>query len=212
MHKGRVLFCVFLIAVAAYAVWAAVGWTFKAKLFPLTVSIPLMVLAAIQLVAEIFGKADTGDRQAMDFEFASDVAPELARRRAIGAFLWVGGFILLVYLLGFPWAVPVFVFSYLHLGQAMDIEFASDVAPKLARRRAIGAFLWVGGFILLVYLLGFPWAVPVFVFSNLHLQSRIGLPVSAALTAATWLFFYGLFQRLLHLPFEDGLIQTLLGM
>jgi len=159
MHnKGRVLFCVFLIAVAAYAVWAAVGWTFKAKLFPLTVSIPLMVLAAIQLVAEIFGKADTGDRQAMDFEFASDVAPELARRRAIGAFLWVGGFILLVYLLGFPWAVPVFVFS------------------------------------------------------NLHLQSRIGLPVSAALTAATWLFFYGLFQRLLHLPFEDGLIQTLLGL
>jgi hypothetical protein len=116
-----------------------------------------MVLAAIQLVAEIFGKADTGE------------------------------------------------------GQAMDFEFASDVAPELARRRAIGAFLWVGGFILLVYLLGFPWAVPVFVFSNLHLQSRIGLPVSAALTAATWLFFYGLFQRLLHLPFEDGLIQTLLG-
>jgi hypothetical protein len=147
-----------LIAVAAYAVWAAFGWTFKAKLFPLTVSIPLMVLAVIQLVTEIFGKADSRE------------------------------------------------------GQVMDIEFASDVVPELARRRAIGAFLWVGGFILLVYLLGFPWAVPIFIFSYLSRQSRVGLPLSAALTAVTWLFFYGLFQRLLHLPFEDGVIQTLLGM
>ncbi len=158
MHKGRVLFCVFLIAVAGYALWSAVGWTFKAKLFPLTVSIPLIILAVTQLLMEIFGKAETRE------------------------------------------------------GQAMDVEFASDVAPELARRRAVGAFLWVGGFILLVYLLGFPWAVPVFIFSYLSRQSRVGLPLSFALTAATWLFFYGLFQRLLHLPFEEGVIQTWLGL
>jgi hypothetical protein len=36
--------------------------------------------------------------------------------------------------------------------------------------------------------------------------------LSVTLTAVAWLFFYGLFQRTLHLPFEDGLIQTWLGM
>ena len=157
MRKGRVLFCIFLIAIAGYAVYAALGWTFKAKLFPLTVSIPLIVLATIQLLMEVFGKGDTGE------------------------------------------------------GQAMDLEFGADVPPEVARRRAVGAFLWVGAFILLVYLAGFPLAVPIFIFSYLAAQSRVGLLLSVTLTAAAWLFFYGLFQRLLHLPFEDGLIQTLLG-
>jgi len=157
MRKGRILFCLFLIGVAAFAVWAAVGWTFKAKLFPLTVSIPLMILAVTQLLMEIRGKGESAE------------------------------------------------------GPAVDLEFSADVAPEVARRRAIGAFLWVAGFILLVYLLGFPLAVPIFMFSYLSTQSRIGVLLSLGLTVATWLFFYGLFQRLIHLSFEDGLIQTMLG-
>jgi Tripartite tricarboxylate transporter TctB family len=158
MRKGRILFCLFLIAVAAYAVWAAVGWTFKAKLFPLTVSIPLIILAVTQLLMEILGKAKSAE------------------------------------------------------GPAVDLEFSADVPPELARQRVIGAFLWVAGFILLVYLLGFPVAVPIFMLSYLSTQSRVGFLLSLGLTVATWLFFYGLFQRLIHLSFEDGLIQTLLGM
>jgi hypothetical protein len=157
MRKGRILFCLFLIGVAAYAVWAAVGWTFKTGLFPLTVSIPLLILAAAQLLMEIFGKAETTE------------------------------------------------------GPAVDLEFSADVPPELARQRVIGAFLWVAGFILLVYLLGFPLAVPIFMLSYLSTQSRVGFLLSLGLTVATWLFFYGLFQRLIHLSFEDGLIQTLLG-
>jgi hypothetical protein len=96
-------------------------------------------------------------------------------------------------------------------GPAVDLEFSADVPPEVARQRVIGAFLWVAGFILLVYLLGFPLAVPIFMFSYLSSQSRVGFLLSIVLTVATWLFFYGLFQRLIHLSFEDGLIQTLLG-
>ena len=158
MRKGRIAFCLFLIAVAVYAIGAALGWTFKAKLFPLTVSIPLMILAAAQLVMEILGKAEAA------------------------------------------------------AGAAVDLEFSADVPPDVARRRVIGAFLWVAGFILLVYLLGFPLAVPIFMFTYLSTQSGVGLLPSLGLTGATWFFFYGLFQRLVHLSFEDGLIQTLLGM
>jgi hypothetical protein len=70
MRNGRILFCLFLIAVAAFAVWAAVGWTFKAKLFPLTVSVPLIILAVTQLLMEIRGKGESAEGPAVDLERA----------------------------------------------------------------------------------------------------------------------------------------------
>ena len=96
-------------------------------------------------------------------------------------------------------------------GPAVEAEFTTEVAPEVARRRAIETFAWIGGFILLVFLLGFPIAVPLFMISYLTMQSRIGWLQSMALTAGAWGFFYFLFQRLLNLQFEDGLIQTWMG-
>lgn len=158
MRKGRILFGLFLIAVAAYAAYSASGWTFKAKLFPLSVSLPLIVLAAAQILLDLFGKTETAS------------------------------------------------------GPAVELEFAADVPSDVVRRRVLGIFLWITGFILLVLLVGFPVAVPLFIFFYLSMQGRIGWPLSLTLTAVAWAFFYGLFQWLLHLPFEDGLIQTWLGL
>jgi hypothetical protein len=158
MRKSRVFFCLFLVAIGSYAVFAASGWTFKAKLFPLSVSIPLIVLVATELVLQLFGKKETTG------------------------------------------------------GPAADLDFTADVPPEVARQRVIGTFLWIAGFILLVYLVGFPVAVPVFIFSYLKLHSRVDWRLSCALTGVTWLFFYSVFQWLLHLRFEEGLIQTWLGL
>jgi hypothetical protein len=47
-------------------------------------------------------------------------------------------------------------------------------------------------------------AVPLFVFLYLKLQANEGWILSAAFTAGVWAFFYGLFDRLLHLPFPAG--------
>ena len=158
MRKGRLLFCVFLIAVAAYAIFAATGWSFKTRLFPLSVSIPLLVLATIQLLLMILGKEETNDGAAMDVDFSTDVPAEIALGRVINIFCWIVGFILLVYLLGFPWTVPLFIFVYL--------KFQSDVS----------------------------WLYTIVV------------------TAVTWGCFYLLFQSLVHIQFEPGVIQTGLGM
>ena len=154
----RSLFSLLLMAVAAYAVYSARRWTFKASLFPLATGIPLFVLAGTQLVLELFGKGETSG------------------------------------------------------GPAVELEFSTDVDPVVARRRVIGMLVWIAGFILLVFLVGFPVAVPVFIFSFLSLQSRVGWVLSFTLTAIAWLIFYSLFQWLLHVPFEDGLIQSLLGL
>ena len=97
-------------------------------------------------------------------------------------------------------------------GPAVETEFANDVPPEVARRRVVEIFCWIAGFILIVFLLGFPVAVPLFMISYLTVQSRIGWLQSITLTAGAWGFFYFLFQRLLNLQFEAGLIQTWMGL
>jgi hypothetical protein len=137
--SGAAAFSLALAALAAYAVYAALAWPLKAALFPLTMGIPLLVLATVQIV--------------------------------------------------------------------LDLREPPAAAPADARRRAFTVFAWMAAFIALVLLLGFPIAVPVFVFSYLAMESRERWFVSALAAAAAWAFFHILFQRLLHFPFEAGLVQ-----
>ncbi|HTM08053.1 MAG TPA: tripartite tricarboxylate transporter TctB family protein [Verrucomicrobiae bacterium] len=93
----------------------------------------------------------------------------------------------------------------------VDVQLAARTDPALARRRTINIFSWIIGYLVAVWLLGFAYCVPLIVFLYLKLQSREGWPLSLALTATAWLVFYGLFDRLLHLPFPDGELFTWLG-
>ncbi len=158
MGKQKALFCAVLIAVAAFAIYSALGWKFKTALFPLTVSIPLAVLATVQLLFVMFGKEESAE------------------------------------------------------GAAMDIDFAIDVPPQVARRRVLNTFAWIAAFILLVYLLGFPPTVPLFIFSYLKFQSGVSWLNAVIATAVTWGCFYLLFQWLVHIQFESGAVQTWLGL
>ena len=137
--SGALLFSAGLAIVAAYAVYAASRWPPKAALFPLTMGIPLLVLALVQVVVELRDPPAREDQ-------------------------------------------------------------------GLANRRSSAVFAWMAGFIALVLLFGFPIAVPVFVLSYLVVASREGWLLSAVLAAAAWGAFHLLFQRLLHFPFETGLI------
>jgi hypothetical protein len=158
MHKkGNLLFSIFLILVAGYAALSASHWSFKTGFFPLAISIPLLILVILNLVLEFVGGTEKAS------------------------------------------------------GPAVEAEFTTDVAPQVARWRVIETFSWIAGFILLVLLVGFPVAVPLFLFSYLAIQSRVGWLLSAGLTAVTLGFFNFLFQRLLHVQFEAGVIQTWMG-
>jgi hypothetical protein len=156
--KGHSYFSLFLIAVAGYAILSASGWSFKAGFFPLATAIPLLMLALTQLLFEFFG------------------GPERAEERAV------------------------------------DAEFAKDMPPEVVRRRVIAIFSWIAAFILFVYLLGFPIAVPLFVFLFLTWQSKVSWQRSFLLSAITWACFYAVFERLVNLRFESGWIQSALGL
>ena len=87
---------------------------------------------------------------------------------------------------------------------ASDFKLSEDQEPAVARRRTLLAAGWTVGFFLLILLVGFPIAVPVMVFTYLKVQGKESWIFSAIFTGAVWLFFYGLFELLLHLHFPDG--------
>jgi Tripartite tricarboxylate transporter TctB family len=86
-------------------------------------------------------------------------------------------------------------------------ELRQPAAAGAGARRALVIFAWMAVFVVLVLLAGFPATVPVFVFAYLVLESRERWWLSVLLAAAAWGFFHLLFERLLHFPFEAGLIQ-----
>jgi putative tricarboxylic transport membrane protein len=93
----------------------------------------------------------------------------------------------------------------------MDFQFTKDVDPIVAKKRAITMFAWLIGFFLLIWLVGFPIGIAVMMFAYLKWQGRESWTLSILLTVIAWLCFWGLFVRLLHLPFPDGLVLTWLG-
>jgi hypothetical protein len=157
-NSGHVVFSLFLIAVAGYAIYSAAGWSFKTGFFPLAIAIPLMVMALLHLALELFSSPETAG------------------------------------------------------SAAVDTEFARDIAPAVAWRRVIAIFAWIAAFIVFVYLFSFPVAVPLFIFLFLKVQSNVSWSRSIAMTVVTWGCFYAVFERLIHLRFEPGWVQTMLGL
>jgi hypothetical protein len=93
----------------------------------------------------------------------------------------------------------------------VDFQFSQNIDPVLAKKRTINIFAWILGFFVGIYLLGFPITIPLLVFTYLKIQSGEKWLLSIILTAGAWLVFYGLFVKLLVLPFPDGKIFTWLG-
>jgi len=71
---------------------------------------------------------------------------------------------------------------------------------------AIAVLAWMALFVLAVLLLGFQLSVPLFIFGYLVLSGRERWPLSLALAGIAWGLFYLLFEKLLHFPFDAGVL------
>jgi hypothetical protein len=154
--NGRTLFSGLILLVALWALYATRDWAFNTALYPRVVGIPLILLAGAEFLLSLRGRdGGTG-------------------------------------------------------GRAMDVQISTATEPAVAMRRTITTVGWLLGFFAGIWLLGFPVAIPVFVFAYLKFQGRESWFVSTVLAAAAWAGFYGLFVRLLHLPFGEGVLLGLL--
>jgi putative tricarboxylic transport membrane protein len=122
----------------------------------------------------------------------------------------------------FPWVIgtPTLLLALFQLakdlrghkkvsGPAFEAEGAVEVSPEVATRRTLTILGWTVGFFVAIWLLGFSYAVPLTMVLYLKLAGREKWPITVIMTFCTWGFFYLLFQRMLNVPFPDGLIFDL---
>jgi len=120
----------------------------------------------------------------------------------------------------FPWAIglPVFALALARLvveitrgAERPPLEAAPDLPAPVVARRTAATFGWIFGYLAAIWLLGFPIGGVLCTFLSLKVGSREPWPISLALTAAMWVFVYGVFVHALHVPFPPGALFEWLG-
>lgn len=92
--------------------------------------------------------------------------------------------------------------------QALTME-----APALSaygRWGSLEIWAWILGFYAIIHIIGFPLAVPVFVFSYTKVYGG-GWLLAALLAALSWGFVYLLFDTLLHVPWPEPLLSVMIS-
>ena len=81
-----------------------------------------------------------------------------------------------------------------------------EVDPIVERQRTVAIGCWIVGFFVAIWILGFVPASAIATFLYLKFGAGEKWPISLVLTAACWLFFFGVFDYALQLPFPTGSI------
>lgn len=125
----------------------------------------------------------------------------------------------------FPWAIgfPVLALAIVQLGMELlgfegkpraaefGLEVGPEISPELAYRRTLVILGWTIGFFVGIWLLGFSLAVPTTIILYLKFAKE-KWPITLIMALIAWLFFYGLFDYALHVPFPDGQLFLWLGL
>jgi TctA family transporter len=125
----------------------------------------------------------------------------------------------------FPWVIgiPTFILAFLQLGRDLlgkkkksapaigaIAEAEAEADPHVVTQRTIAIILWTLAFFVAIWLLGFTYAVPLMLFLYLKLAGKESWFMTAVVTFCTWLFYWGLFEKLLNVPFPEGFLITLI--
>ena len=147
-----VFFCVF--------VYLAQEWRMQARLYPFVIGIPMIILAAIQVILDLKGyePKQADDAAPVDFQRTTNIDPALAFQRTVQTFSWFLGFFAGIWLFGFSITIPVMVFSYMYF-------YGKE---KLMLAAIITGVAWVFFYALFVKLLTLP-------FPDGQIQTWLGL-------------------------------------
>jgi hypothetical protein len=86
-------------------------------------------------------------------------------------------------------------------------EARDEIAPDEARNRTMIIAGWIVGFFLAIWFLGFPIASAIATFLYLKFSGGERWATSVALAVIAWVFFYGVFDYALKLPFPEGVLM-----
>ena len=128
----RHIFNLLVVASLLIYIITAMGYNRQARLMPLVVSIPILILAIIQTIRDFrAGRQTTG--------VPEDVkAPDKVRlAKEVNAFLWAVSLFVAIYLFGF--VITTFLFTFLALKVRSRFRWKSSIGVSLG----CFAFLWI---------------------------------------------------------------------
>ena len=173
----------FLI-VAVTVLLQARGWPFRAGVFPLVTSLVLLGLVLLKLVL--------------------DLATALRKTTAIQREGPVE-----------KWQAPAAAVTNESPSQPPRPELGDeliDIFATASRAQWISAFGWMACFFVMLWLLGALVTVPLFALVYLLVASRESAVLASSYALVSWLFVYGLFDQILHIPLPRGVLLTGLGL
>ena len=91
-------------------------------------------------------------------------------------------------------------------GLGIVLPHAPDLAPPLVRGRALRYFAWLAGLYAAAVLIGFVPAIAVFVMLIMRAEFAERWPVALVAAAAVTAFLWGIFDRLLAVPWPPSLL------
>jgi len=154
--SGKAWMSLAIMLASVGIILSAIHWPFKAALFPMIVGVPLFFLSGTQFILSGLKKRVHDKEAVVDFQL-----------------------------------------------QGLEDK-------KLENKRTLTITLWVIGFFLFVLLVGFPIAVPLFVFCYMKFQGKEKWLTAILFTVGAWGGFYGLFIKFCDIPFMDGYLQQAL--
>jgi hypothetical protein len=105
MRRGNLFFAILLLLISILILKATLSYPFKAKLFPLIVLVPVLILLIIQIIREVFTlreKGVTEEKKGGDFS-----------TKHLTIWIWMAGAVLMLWVLGFMGTVIFLPFLYL---------------------------------------------------------------------------------------------------
>jgi hypothetical protein len=152
--SGRTWMSLGIMMIAAWAVIKALKWPLTTALFPVVIGIPVFILATSELFSSFSKREET----------SKEVSAKGAGSK-------------------------------------------KEKSERIPADRDLLAFLLILSFFLLILLVGFPIAVPLFVFFYMKIYGREKWGLSVGLAAGAWAGFYGLFVLVSNIHFDEGWVQ-----
>jgi putative tricarboxylic transport membrane protein len=142
-----------MVVIFTSALWTALSWPPRARVFPFAIFGPILIVTIVNFVKDL-------------------------RRQ--------------------PWTETI----------AQTVAEA-NLDEASFRKRTRNILLWIVGFFLALWLLGFPLGIPLATFVYLKIAAREGWLTSIVVTVGTWAFIVGVFGHFLDFVFPDPALLDL---
>lgn len=199
--KGAVIFNIFLILVFTVAIVVAIGYNSRARLAPLVIAIPGLAVTVGRLVVELRGKDEKKNKNKDEIQNNKDSGTTEVPKRDSGTDEdrkrdsrttedQDGK------------DADTNITETVEIGTSPEAEKIKPAA-KFSEKNS---FLWVGGLLVLLYVVGFLAAIPIYLFLFLKVRSQEKLMFTVIFSLVSWGALYLFFGLILHIPLYEGII------